>query len=240
MIKGILLDKDGTILDIDKTWVPVARRVCKAVAEEYAPEIDPVELLQAIGIEGDYVNPSGSMAKGTNADIADDFLQVMRFYGKEIEGETFAARSEHYFNAFSLDVQVIPSVEDLPALLGRLKERGLVIGLATADTLVSARNCLLKMNVLELFEYIGSDDGIIKPKPAPEMMEAFCQKYGLQPSEVAMVGDTMTDMAFGRNTGAGVLIGIEKEPSEVGETADYAISSVAELINGEEKLIWER
>jgi phosphoglycolate phosphatase-like HAD superfamily hydrolase len=240
MIKGILLDKDGTILDIDKTWVPVARRVCKALAEEYAPDIDPAELLQAIGIEGDFVNPAGSMAKGTNADIASDIMQVMRGYGKEIEVEAFSAKSEHYFNSFSIDVQVIPTVEDLPELLGRLKKKGLVIGLATADTLISAKNCLLKLNVLELFEYIGSDDGIIKPKPATEMMEVFCQKYGMQPSEVVMVGDTMTDMAFGRNTGAGVLIGIEKESSEVGETADYVISSVAELIDRDEKLIWER
>ena len=210
------------------------------MAEEYAPEIDPEEFLLAIGIEGDLVDPSGSMAGGTNADIAADILTVLQRHGKDIEEESFAARSEHYFNSFSMDVQVIPSVENLPQLLRKLKQKGLVIGLATADTLISAKNSLQKLNVLELFEYIGADDGIIKPKPATEMMDAFCGKFGLHPSEVAMVGDTMTDMRFGRNTGVGVLVGIEKEPSEVGDTADYRIASLAELIDGEEKLIWER
>ncbi|QRN85074.1 HAD family hydrolase [Clostridia bacterium] len=240
MIKGIMLDKDGTILDIEKTWIPVARKVCLALAKDYAPDINQEELLLAIGIEGEIVNPAGSMAMGTNADIAGDLIRVMHNHGVKIDQNSFFAKSEQYFNTFSMDVQIIPTVEDLPKLIQKLKQRGLFVGLATADTMLSARNCLQKLNVMELFDYIGADDGIIKPKPNPEIMEMFCQQYGIKPSEVAMVGDTMTDMEFGRNTKVGALIGIEKESSDVGETADFVISSVAELIDKEEKLIWER
>lgn len=240
MIKGIMLDKDGTILDLEKTWIPVARKVCQALTQDYAPDMNQDELLRAIGIEGDVVNPTGSMAKGTNAEIATDLIRVMWNQGVNIEKKTFFAQSEQYFNDFSMEVQIFPTVEDLPKLIQRLKRRGLAVGLATADTMVSARNCLQKLNVIELFDYIGADDGIIKPKPNPEIMKMFCQQCGIKPSEVAMVGDTMTDMDFGRNVKVGALIGIEKELSEVGETADFAISSVAELIDKEEKLIWER
>ncbi len=240
MIKGILFDKDGTLLDIEKTWVPVAKRVCQTLVNEFAPGVNPERLLEAIGIVRDEVLPTGSMAKGTNADIAHDLALALREAGVVVEQQRFALMSEECFTKFSSDVSIVPAIKQLPGLIDRLKNRGLCIGLATSDNVISARHCLDQLDILPYFDFIGADDGDMLPKPDIQMMNIFCERCALIPEEVVMVGDTMVDIAFGRESGAGLVIGIEKEHSDVGKAADISIRSIAELMDEQEKLIWEK
>lgn len=240
MISAVLLDKDGTILDIEKTWVPVAKRVVTTLVEEFAPKADEQKLLASIGIVSDRVIESGSMASGTNEAIARDMIQSLSSQGFQVEEMPFAVRSEALFTSLARNVTVCPLVKDLKGLLTRIKDRGLIIGLATADTEESAEYCLSELGVLDLFDFIGADDGTMPAKPDPAMMTRFCKEYQLDPSEVAMVGDTQSDMMFGKNAGAGLLIGLEESLTRVGKMADYWIKSLDELIDQEQKMIWER
>ena len=39
-------------------------------------------------------------------------------------------------------------------------------------------------------------------------MNIFCEKFKFQSNEVAVAGDTMTDITFGKNSQAGLTIGV--------------------------------
>jgi len=76
---------------------------------------------------------------------------------------------------------------DIKAVLDSLKQRNIWIGLATADTVPSAKNCLKRLEVLEKFDYVGADDGVLRPKPEADMFLEFQKKFGLKPQEIAVV-----------------------------------------------------
>ena len=67
-------------------------------------------------------------------------------------------------------------------------------------------------------------------KPGVEMMTAFCAETGLQPGEVTMVGDTMTDLRFARNAGAHSCIGIV-DPSYADQRFVEGVDAQVEHVN---------
>lgn len=239
MIKALLLDKDGTILDIERTWIPVARQVARQLIEDFAPGLEAEGLLSAIGIEKDQVCPAGSMASGTNADIARDMLDHLAKKGYPVDAQAFGRRSEALFTGLGKKATMVAASPDLRGLLGRLVDRGFILGLATSDTLESARSGLRDLGVLSLFSYLGADDGRLPAKPDPALMVDFCQKEGLRADQVAMVGDTRSDMIFARQAGAGLALAIEKRPGDLAALADHVLVSIDQLIDEKGKMIWE-
>ena len=86
-------------------------------------------------------------------------------------------------------------------------------------------------DVLEKFDYVGADDGVLRPKPEADMFLEFQKKFGLKQQEIAVVGDTYNDIRFARENGGvaiGVLSGVSQEADFCGE-ADYILNSVGEL-----------
>lgn len=63
------------------------------------------------------------------------------------------------------------------------------------------KNCLKRLEVLEKFDYVGADDGVLRPKPEADMFLEFQKKFGLKPQEIAVVGDTYNDIRFARENG---------------------------------------
>ncbi|WP_277422717.1 HAD family hydrolase [Photobacterium sanguinicancri] len=62
-------------------------------------------------------------------------------------------------------------------------------------------------------------------------MQGFCERCDLTPAQVVMFGDTVSDMAFGLNAGAGkvgVLTGTATQ-DELAPHADFILASVADF-----------
>lgn len=238
-IKGILFDKDGTLLEFDRTWRPIASQVVEEVAAYYDFH-DKSALAAAIGLYPDSIDPLGSLSAGTNKDVALDMHSVLVKNGRYIDPVEHIRWSTEVFNkvAASLPFYVVDGVE---ATIRKLKEKGILVGLSTADSVENATLFLSKTGLLPYFDYIGADDGIINPKPAPDYMEVFCKKYSLLSKEVAVVGDTMADMNFGINSKAGFIAGVlsgtgTRELLE--ERATVIIGSVGDLLK-DDRAIWE-
>lgn len=66
------------------------------------------------------------------------------------------------------------------------------------------------------------------PKPAPEPVLLACEKMGLQPEEVMLIGDYEFDMVAGKRAGVTtILLRTPNQPSS--ENADMTIDSILEL-----------
>jgi phosphoglycolate phosphatase len=64
------------------------------------------------------------------------------------------------------------------------------------------------------------------------MVLAFCAATGLDPSEVAMIGDSVHDLGAGRAAGAGLVVGVLTGPAAVPELtplADVVAPSIGAL-----------
>ena len=64
------------------------------------------------------------------------------------------------------------------------------------------------------------------------MVYAFCAASGIDPAEVAMVGDAVHDLAMGRNAGVGLNIGVlggTSARADLAGAADLIVAGIGEL-----------
>ena len=226
-IRGVLFDKDGTLLDFDATWPPAYR----AVAEELASLAgDPglaARILRLGGYgEGGALDPASVFACGTTREIVEFCVGLPELRG--IAG--IAERADGIFTRFG--ERGPPAVDDLAGLLEGLRRRGLRLGLATNASRASTRAWLAYHGFGELCYFVSGADSGYGPKPDPAVLDAFCAASGLAPGAVCMVGDAVTDAELARAAGAGLSV-IVRSGVDVGDAlaamADVVISTVVEL-----------
>lgn len=224
-IRGILFDKDGTLLDHDASWAAPTIAMAELAAEGDA------ELAARMLAHGGF-DPvtrrfkSGTpLAAGTPPEIAAAFEAVLGRRGRP----DLVAAIDALFSAASGQSTLLPGVRQaLLALRPRLDR----LGLATSDSLAGLERSLAPHAILELFDFRAGWDSGFGRKPDPGMVEAFCRDSGLRPAEVCVVGDNPHDTKMGRAAGAGLVIGVLSGTSaaaDLEDSADLILASVAEM-----------
>lgn len=203
-IKGVLFDKDGTLLDFHATWMPAYRRAADVVSREAGrPEL--AERLLSIG---GYDHASGRCAPG-HVLASGANLEIARLWAEACgvaSADALVARMEAIF-ASEAAANAVP-VGDLAPLLQRLAERGLQLGMATMDSEALAHACVARIAIDGYLGFVCGYDSGFGVKPGPGMVSAFCRRFALEPSEVLVVGDTLHDLHMGRAAGAGLVVGV--------------------------------
>jgi len=230
-VKGILFDKDGTLVDFHATWEPAYRRGAELFAGGDPALTDRLLVAGGWDTETGRVAEGSILAAGTNAEIAETWLAAVPAGFRpdigEADPEDFI---EAVFNAET--ARSAKPVTDLAALFSRLQGRGLVLGLATNDSHDGALATLRPFGIVEQLAFVAGYDSGHGGKPGPGMVEGFCAQTGLSPGEVMVVGDNLHDMEMGRSGGAGVVVGVLSGSGSLetlSAAADWVIDGIAEL-----------
>ena len=225
-IKGIVFDKDGTLLDFHATWVPRALAAVIAVAD--GDESVALAMLQATGYDTDESRVLGGsiLAAGNNRDISLVWAPLANKPVDQVEillNNMFAAS----------DYGDSVAVKDLTSSLQKLADLGLVLGVATMDSEAGIKATLGDFSCLHLFDYaVGYDSGF-GSKPGPGMVLGFCQQTGLRPEQVMVVGDNTHDLHMGQSAAVGFNVGVLTGTStraELEPEADLVLDSIADLV----------
>lgn len=226
-IRGILFDKDGTVIDYWRTWVPINREVAVFAAGGNASLA--AELLRLGGHDpgSDRITAGTVLAAGSVDDIAGVFAAHLG----ERAPAGLAAGIERIFRAGGAKHSAL--IVGARATIAELKARGFRIGLATNDSIGGLEASLARHDILDLFEFtVGCDSGL-GAKPDPRMVLGFCRAVGLDRRQVAMVGDAVHDLAMGRAAGVGLNVGVLSGTSEREDLEDFAdviLPSINELL----------
>lgn len=221
MIHGILFDKDATLLDFTKMWGNWAythlgelaqgddalfRRLATAI--EYDPEIRNFA-------------PTSPVIAGTPEEGVELILPHLPNWTRE------ALVRHSKDTARAAPVHAIVPLDPVLTALGKTAK----LGIATNDSATSARAHMETLGLDHHFAAIlGSDSGH-GGKPAPGMCLAFADQTGLDPAQIAMVGDSLHDLHAGRAAGmicVAVTSGFATE-KELSPFADVVLNDVSEL-----------
>jgi phosphoglycolate phosphatase len=215
-IRGILLDKDGTVIDYWATWVPINRQAALYAAGGNAALADELLHLGGHDPASDRVRPGTPLAAGDFSDIARAFAM----HPDVPSAGAIEAGIERIFCAGGAAHSAL--LTGAREAVVELKGRGLRLGLATNDSAAGLEASLSKHDILHLFDFTAGCDSGFGAKPDPRVAHAFCTAVGLAPEEIAVVGDAVHDLAMGRAAGVGLTVGVLSGTSEREDLEGYA------------------
>lgn len=228
-IKGIIFDKDGTLMDFAAFWIPVAENAVQYILDIVGADNSlSGEMLNSIGA---YEGIRGILCSGTYEQIADGFYDVLSEHNIEIDKQELNTITHQAFHNSIEYGEIIPICDNIEEVFSELKESGRIIALVTTDDEYITQKCLKMLGIYNFFDSIYSDDGIHPSKPNPYYILKLCEEKGLSADELVMVGDTMTDMQFADNGGI-MSIGVaknEKDREVILKSADYVIDDISKL-----------
>ena len=203
-IKGVLFDKDGTLIEMDPMWLPAWENAARQVATHAGQPLLADAMLRKIGYDratGTF-DQNATLLTGTVLDIIDAWETVL---ADNAPGDLELTLLKVFADASTRDP--VP-VTDVKALLESLRRRGYVLGAATNDSSRKMQRMVDHLGLADVLAFHCGADAGHGGKPDPGMALAFCRETGLPPERVLMVGDSIVDALTTRAAGLGAAVGV--------------------------------
>lgn len=225
-IKAILFDKDGTLVDFDRTWRKLTEELALEAAGGNRGRAGSLLELAGFDPATGRFRADSPIAAGTSADIVGLWYPHL---GPESRRDIVAR-----FDAVCVEqgASYAVALEGVVPALASLHASGFRLGIATNDSTLGAEKTVEAFGVAQMFDAIFGYDAVARPKPAPDAAEAFCDLTGLRPAQIAVVGDNRHDLDLARNAGAGLAVAVlsgNGTPESLTPHADVVLQSVADL-----------
>ncbi|MHB2166929.1 HAD family hydrolase [Alsobacter sp. R-9] len=224
-LKGILFDKDGTLIDFDLTWGPAAYEVMREMAEGNEAVFRRLAELNHLVIEEKRFLRTSPLVAGTSSSYGHLWAEAL---GRENHPDLHAEMDRRLRD---WGLRTMAPIGEPRAVLEQLVAAGYRLGIATNDAEASAIAQAEVMGLGPHLDFIAGYDSGHGEKPEPGMVLAFARAIGAAPSEVALVGDSTHDLHAARKAGA-VAIAVLSGPApreELEPHADLVVDSIAAL-----------
>lgn len=167
MVKAILFDMDGVLIDSYDAWFNLFNSTLKNYSLK---EISRKEFSKNVW--------------------AQDFSVVT---GRYIAGKDVEEVAKFYFSNFMNFKKYLKKIKNVKVLLGGLEKKGIKTAVVTNTYHEIAEELLNAVELYKYFDLILGGDDVDKAKPAPDMLLLACKKLNVEVKDVFMVGDTSWD-----------------------------------------------
>ena len=180
MIKAVLFDLDGTVIDSEQLWFACN----KQFLEEHGIHPEPEQLYKTIG---------GSMD-----------LTYRVLYSFFEEGTMTMSRMRSEYDAM-FEGKIIRFREyldpDVKDLLEYLKDAGIKTAVASASSLPYIEDVLDQCGIRDKFDLIVSGDAFDRNKPAPDVYTVTAERLGIPKEDCLVAEDSEIGICAGKNAG---------------------------------------
>jgi phosphoglycolate phosphatase len=225
-MRGLLFDKDGTLLDFGASWSVAYRDLCLELSGGDQSAAAAMLAAGGMDLETGRCQSGSVLAVGNTIDIARFWFPLL----SEGDLKTLVARIDHVFFENSLRYSIaLPGVREA---LSELAAAGYSMGVATSDGTASSRAALAKLGLEPYLPHVFGYDSVPRPKPAPDIVHAFAAAISVEPNEVAVIGDNAHDLEMALSAGAGAAIGVlsgNSTHADLADLADVVLEGIAEL-----------
>ncbi len=178
MIKAVLFDMDGLLVDTERLGIRVAVHVCKNLGIN----LDLEEQHSFIGVTDEKFYRELFKKRGLNHDALSVLKKHFEIYEKLLTTELKAFTSAH-------------------TLPKNLKANGYKLALVSGSTKNQIDIVLKQLKINNYFDVVVSCDEVKKSKPDPEGYLAAAKKLRAEPNECLVFEDTRTGILAAKNAG---------------------------------------
>jgi phosphoglycolate phosphatase len=187
-LRGVLIDLDGTLMDTAPDLAAAANRM----RADFGLAPLPLARIAAFVGKGAEVLVHRALTDSFDGRVgADDFARGRTsFYA-------------HYHAENGVQAVVFDGV---PAALQRLRGAGLKLACVTNKPKEFTGPLLERMRIALWFDAVVAGDEVAEKKPHPALLLEACQRLGLAPMQVLMIGDSVNDAQAARAAGCGCVL----------------------------------
>ena len=178
MIKGVIFDFDGLIVDTETTWYKAFKEV---FYENYQMDLDLVGYSECIG--------TGN--------------EVLYSYFRKIAGESVECELLEQLAAAKYESMMRAPVlrEGVKDYLNEAKQYNLKIALASSSSKQWVQNYLEQLNIIDYFEVINTKDDVNNIKPDPELYVKTLKDLDLTKKEAVVFEDSINGLSAAKQAG---------------------------------------
>ncbi len=171
MVKAILFDMDGVLVDSIESWFRLFNKALKYFGRK---EFTWQQFLDEV-----WGGPIERDAK--------------KFFGKTVdEVKKFYFDN---FNSFKRNLKLFPNTEET---LTKLKNKKLKLGIVTNTPKKQANKLLNYLKLEKYFDVVVGGDEVKNGKPAPDLILLACKRLKIKPKDSIYVGDANVDIIAGK------------------------------------------
>lgn len=208
MIKAVLFDMDGVVLDTEKLYT----RFWKQAVEECGFHMTWEQLLGLRSLGQEYADAYFKGLLGPNA-REDTIRQIRR------------VRMKEYTDQYGIEKK--PGIDET---LRGLKERGIPAVIATASQPSRAKQFLNEVGLASAFDRILTTQQVAHGKPEPDIYLSACSQLGIEPGEAVAVEDSDNGVTSAWRAGCRVIM--VPDLSQPDEKLKEKLSAVAKDLTG--------
>jgi phosphoglycolate phosphatase-like HAD superfamily hydrolase len=235
-IDAIAFDKDGTLLDFHHLWGQKAQLWVDAlVARTDGSAAMRQTLFQTLGYE-----PASQRVVNDSPLVVASIPKLYTLAAAVLyqHGVAWHVAEGLVQTAVAETIEAIPSAQlvrplgAVAAAVQSLHAAGVQIAVITSDDRRATLDELPALGIAEWVAAIVCGDDPLPNKPAPEGLYHAAQTLGVVPQRMLMVGDTASDMVFGRNAGVAGCIGVRGGAGDLAvlrQHADVVVGSIGEI-----------
>lgn len=170
MVKGVIFDFDGLIIDTETAWYEAYKDTLKS----YDIDLPLNEFAKCIG---------------THDTVLFDYFRSQLGESCDIEEIEERARELH-----KIKMAQVQAREGVKEYLEEARSSGMKIALASSSTREWVTYFLGKLDLLHYFEAIVTRDDVEKVKPAPDLYVKAMARLGIEPAEALAFEDSLNGL----------------------------------------------
>lgn len=171
MIKAVIFDFDGLILDTETAWFESYREVLK---EDHQFDLKIEDFVQCVG-----------------SDDAVLFDYLSENLSSPFQVEDIRERAKYLHTLKIKEAEALDGVEQC---LIDAKQAGLQIALATSSTREWVVNHLTNLNFLSYFDHLITQDDVERIKPSPDLFLRAIEVLNIKPTEGLVFEDSLNGL----------------------------------------------
>lgn len=211
MIKAVVFDMDGVIFDSEKLY----RKHWLITAEEY-------------GINRDTMMELCNLIAGATKENNEKLMKSR--FGEDFDYMLFREKTMTRMDGEIAQngVELKPGVKEI---FQYLKERGILIGLATSTQKERAERNLKNAGILDVFDEVVYGGTVQRGKPFPDIYLKACEKLNVMPDEAMGIEDSINGVKSASAAGLYTVMVIDliAPTDEIREMADEIYESLFDV-----------